>query len=43
LSSPPLLCQGYKFDLTAPRFQYYYTVPDGIGCDGVKARCVLQW
>lgn len=37
---PPL--QGYAFDLTPAPFKYYYTVPDGLGCDGVQARCVLQ-
>ncbi|PSC74252.1 chitin binding domain-containing [Micractinium conductrix] len=34
---------GYSFDLTPPFYSYYYSVPDGLRCDGVYARCVLQW
>ena len=34
---------GYSFDMTPPYYSYFYTVPDGLDCDGIKARCVLQW
>ncbi|PRW61560.1 chitin binding domain-containing [Chlorella sorokiniana] len=33
---------GYSFDLSPPYYSFYYTVPDSLGCDGVKARCILQ-
>jgi len=39
----PAQMQGYSFDLTPPEYTYYYIVPDGLRCDGVYARCVLQW
>jgi hypothetical protein len=43
LPSPSPPHQGYNFNLSAPTFTYHYTVPDGLHCDGVQARCVLQW
>ena len=42
--TPPLcLLQGYNFDLTPPYYTYYYTVPDGLNCDGIHYRCIVQW
>lgn len=35
--------QGYSFDNNAPTYTYYYTLPYGLTCDGVTARCVMQW
>lgn len=34
---------GFSFNMAAPVSTYYYTVPDGLRCDGVFARCVMQW
>ena len=40
---PYIPWEGYTFAVPPPEYLYYYSLPDGLLCDGVTARCVVQW